>query len=143
MDFEQCLSKNCIAVEMSADDFFDFKNHLGIGKGTNYPYLSDVRELQVRKGSTKMFWKTNHNDTNHKCEEFATKKIRGMVNSSQEVSKKPGPRGVTTLKLEEIVKKIGPLIPKEQIKFWNELPRNDNSKDLTVNCDHLERTGKK
>ena len=117
MDFEQCVSKNGIAMEMSSDDFFDFKNHLGIGKDTNYPYLSDVRELQVRKGSTKMFCKTNPNDTNHECGEFATKEIRGMVSSFLEVSKKPGSRGVTTLKLEEIVKKIGPLIPKEQIKF--------------------------
>ena len=103
MGFEQCLSKNGIEVELSADDFFDFKNHLGIGKDTNYHYLSDVRELQVRKGSTKMFWKTNHNDTNHECEEFAKTKFKKMVNSSQEVSKTPGPRVVTKQKLEETV----------------------------------------
>ena len=36
MDFEQCVSKNGITVEMTVDNFFDFKNHLGIGKDRKY-----------------------------------------------------------------------------------------------------------
>ena len=71
------------------------------------------------------------------------KKFRAKVKCFKDIPKKPGPRGVTTSKVEEIVVKIGPLITKEQMKFWHQLIRNENSKDLTVNYEHLKRTGRK
>ena len=45
------------------------------------------------------------------------------VKSFEDIPKKPGPRGVTTSKVEKIVVKISPLIPKEQMKFWHQLIR--------------------
>ena len=138
------MSKNGVAVEMKAEDFFDFRNHLGTAKDTNYPYVSDVSVFQVRKGSTMMYWKNSHADIEYKCGEFATKKFReNVTNSSYNISKKIGPRGVNKSKVDDIIKKIGPIIPKERMTFWLQLPTNLESQDLTVNYDHLERTGKR
>ena len=33
----------------------------------------------------------------------------------------------------DIIKKIGPLIPKEKLVFWENLRRRDNVADLAVN----------
>ena len=32
-DFSQCVSKSGIVIEMTVDDFFDFRNNLSSGKG--------------------------------------------------------------------------------------------------------------
>ena len=58
------------------------------------------------------------------------------------VCRKPGPRGVLSAKLKDIITKIGPLIPNEQSIFCESLPRDDKSSDLSLNYDHLERVEK-
>ena len=90
-----------------------------------------------------MYWKEEHGGAELKSGEFLKKKFREFAKNSCEILNKPGPRGVTTSKVEEIISNIGPLIPKVHIKFWKDLPRNESSKDLTINYDHLERTEKK
>ena len=54
--------KKGVAVEMKVEYFFDFKNNLGTGNDTNYPYISDISVFQVRKGSTKIYWMKNHSE---------------------------------------------------------------------------------
>ena len=142
-DFEGCVSKSGVAVEMKAEDFFNFRNHLSTGKDTNYPYLADVSEFQVRKGSTKMYRKNSHSDTEYKSGEFVTKKFIAKVSSDWYELQKEGPRGFITFKVEEIIEKIGAVIPKKRMKFWLQLPKNGLLKDLTSNYDHLEKHGKK
>ena len=144
-DFSECVSKNGVAVEMKAEDFFDFRNHLGTAKDTNYPYVSDV---SVFLPGTKRIYNDVLEEQpcrhEYKCGEFATKKFReNVTNSSYNISKKIGPRGVNKSKVDDIIKKIGPIIPKERMTFWLQLPTNLESQDLTVNYDHLERTGKR
>lgn len=123
-------------------NFYDCKNHLGTSKDTNYPYLADVSVFQARKGSTKMFWKNSHSEIEFESGEFLTKKYREM-NSFFKLPNKVGPRGVTKSKLDEFLEKIGPIIPKERMEFWLNLPTNPESKDLTISYDHFERTGKR
>ena len=140
-EFSQCVSKWGIAVEMAVEDFFDFRNNLSSGKDTFYPYLKDVSVAQFRKGYTKIDWKESHLDTDFKQGEFIMKKYR-QVGDELGVCRKPGPRGVLSAKLKDIITKIGPLIPKEQSIFWESLPRDDKSSNLTLNYDHLERVDK-
>ena len=52
-DFSQCVSKSGIAVEMTVEDFFDFRNNLSSGKDTFYRYLKDVSVARLGKGTIK------------------------------------------------------------------------------------------
>ena len=46
-----------------------------------------------------------------------------------------GPRGVNAEKGNGIVKKLGSIIPAEKLKFWIEMPKTEESADLTINLD--------
>ena len=72
-DFSR-VSKSGIAVEMTVEDFFDFRNNLSSGKDTFYLYLKDVSVAQFRKGYTKIYWKESHLDTDFEQGEFIMKK---------------------------------------------------------------------
>ena len=136
-DFSSAVSKTGIAVHMNADDFLDFENHLSSAKDTHYPYIKDISVVQFRAGSTKLFWKESFNDEDYQSGEFMMKKHRSTTSTNLPVRCKTGPRGVTSSKLNDIISKIGPIIPVSKRRFWENLPTNDNSKDLTINYDHL------
>ena len=134
-DFSKSVSKSGISVEMKAVDFLDFENHLSQGKDTNYPLLKDIRIVQFREGFTKMWWKESH--TEFQSGEFIQKKHRTINTVNLPVRGKTEPRGVTSSKLQDILTKIGPVIPVSKRRFWDNMPTNDNSRDLTINLDHL------
>ena len=85
-----------------------------------------------------MFWKENHVTDKYKNGEFLQKKFRETVENGDLLPWKKN-RGVNTSNLNDILAKIGPLIPGECLKLWKEIPTINISKDLTVNYDHLER----
>ena len=138
-DFSKCISASGVAQEMNPEDFYDFKNHLSRppGQDVNYPLLKDVAVAQFRYGSTKLYWKERHEGGEFKNGDFIRKKYRQSAKDDVGVEKKGGPRGVTTSKLQDILLKLGPVIGSDKIKFWKNLPTNDNSNDLTENYDHL------
>ena len=89
-----------------------------------------------------MYWKEEHEKEELVCGEFLKKKFRKSISISHELPVKSGPRGVTTSKITNIISSIGPLMPRERMKFWEELPCNKSSNDLTINYEHLNRTEK-
>ena len=97
---------------MKEGDFIDFKNQLSVAKDTNYHYLSDVAEVQFRRGTTKLFWKENHVTAKYKNGEFLQKTFRETVENGDLLPRKKN-RGVNTSKLNDILVKTGPLIPGE------------------------------
>ena len=85
-----------------------------------------------------MFRKEAHTSPEFKCGELLQKKYRESVEQGDTLPRKKN-REVNTSKLNDILIKIGPLIPAECLEFWKELPTDNLSKDLTVNFDHLDR----
>ena len=142
-DFSACVSVQGTAVEMKAEDFIDYKNRLSRppSKDVNYPYLKDVSVAEFRYGSTKLFWKTSHSDPEFKSGQFIKMKYRNAVKANIGDDKKPGLRGVTSSKLSDIIEKIGP-VPENKMHFWETIPSNESSKDLTYNYDHLHHKEK-
>ena len=136
-DFVNCISSNAKAVEMAPSDFLNFANKMSNGKDTNHPYLKDIAVVQFRKGSTQMFWKVSHDDDIFQHGEFIQKKQRQGIIRGIQVPQKDGPRGVTSSKKHDILKKIGPMMPKNRMAFWENLEESESSKDLTVNYEHL------
>ena len=83
-DFVDCVAKRGSAVFMNRDDFIDDSNEKGSGKDVRCPILSlslfivtilqKVSEVQLRKGSTKLYWKQDFDDLQYKQIEFLKKK---------------------------------------------------------------------
>ena len=61
------------AIEMSHEDFHDFRNYKSNGKDTNYPLIADISFVQFRKSDTKIYWKTSFNDSEFKSGQFLQK----------------------------------------------------------------------
>ena len=85
-----------------------------------------------------MFWKLAHSSDSYQNGEFLQKRFRDLVAKCGPLPKKRD-RGVNKVKLDQILLKIGPLIPPNYLNFWEELPSNETSKDLTTSYDHLDR----
>ena len=139
-EFVDCINKSGIAVEMKPSDFIDYKKYLSAAKDTEYPLLSNVVEVQFRKGFTKMFWKTSFDESDYKSGEFLQKKFRARVEDGQADKSNNAARGVQTAKKQSILQNIGPLIPAGRAEFWMNLPESEVSADLTINYDHLPPT---
>ena len=137
-DLKRCIERHGFAIEMKEGDFIDYRNEFSQAKDTEYPRLADVVEAKFTKGTTKMFWKLAHSSDSYQNGEFLQKRFRDLVAKCGPLPKKRD-RGVNKVKLDQILLKIGPLIPPNYLDFWEELPSNETSKDLTTSYDHLDR----
>ena len=136
-DFIEVINTHGISVEMYTADFKEFRNELSRGKDTKFPHLSDVVEACFKTNSSKMFWKENLSGTVYKHGEFLQKKFRKLVFSRQNIKIQGRPHGLNTQKLQDIVTKLGPIIPSEKMKFWTDIPIRDTSRDLAENIKEL------
>ena len=119
---------------MDHSNFTQFTKELSKGRDASYPKIADIREVKFKTGSTKMFWKTELRDTDWCSGEFAKKRYRiAVLNQDGFIPKKCAPRGINTQKLRGIIKKIGPLIPTNRMKFWLDCAENDDAADLAAN----------
>ena len=115
-------------------DFFDYTKELSYGKkdGIKYPLLVNIREAMFKKGSRKLYWKTDLREPEYQCGEFAKKKYRQSMSGSPHVNHNLQYRGVQKEKVENIIETIGPL-PNDKLKFWYDLHVRGYSPDLSVN----------
>ena len=140
------MDKTGKAVEMRAEDFYDFEKKLVAKTAKNtdiiYPLLADVSVAQFRKGSTKMYWKNRHTDQEFQESEFMPKKVREDILKKAEYPLKGGPRDVNSDKKRDILQKIGPCMPESRLKFWRELDESETAKDLTLHYDDVDGSKK-
>ena len=134
-DFVECIDKHGTAIQMEPVEFKQFGNELSRGKDTKYPHISDVVEISFREGSTKMYWKEKLTDVEYKHGEFVQKKFRKVITAKKDIVCYDGPRGLNTQKLKDILQKLSPIIPKENLHFWVNMPTTKGSVDLTRNID--------
>ena len=97
-DFMNCIAAQGIDVEMSADDFYDYKSKLGKTKDTHYPYRKSGTG-STGTGSTGMFWKTDMQLVEFKYGEFLQKFIK-IWKDRNVFQRKPGPRGLPLKNIE-------------------------------------------
>ena len=124
---------------MTPKDFFDFKSYQSKAKDTNYPNLSEISEIQFRKGETKMFWKTSFGESDYQSGEFLQKKFRNQCLKEIPIKSKGHARGVNKKKKDDILKKLVEMMPKNRRSFWESLPENEASEDLSINYEHLSQ----
>ena len=120
-------------IKMTTSDFVMWQSCMSSAKFIRKPMLSDVQEVQFRKGSTKLFWKVNMDDSEFLNGVFLQKKPAAKIlHGIQLYPSIQMPRGIGNKKMD-IVRNLCLLMPENKRCFWNSLPRNDNSEDL-IDC---------
>ena len=133
--FVEAINTHGTAIEMGAVEFKQFVNQRSKGKDTHYPHISDIVEISLREGPTKMFWKEKLTDSEYKQGEFVQKKFRNFIQQKKQVQAYNGPRSINAQKQENILKKLSPIIPSEKLQFWVNMPNKEESIDLARNID--------
>ena len=74
-DFVKCIKECGNACEMEVSDFKDFVSELSQGKESKQtrPLLADVSVAEFRKGSTSLFYKESHANSEYKEAKFMKK----------------------------------------------------------------------
>ena len=104
-DFKACIAAQGIALEMSDNDFFEYRTKVSKGKDTYYPYLDRIVGVQFRRGSNEIYWKTDMRVLDFSHGNFLQKKFIKVWMQKNLISRKPCPRGIPLQKKEDIVKK--------------------------------------
>ena len=84
-DFVSAVKSKGKVDVMLPVDFFNYTKELSYGKkgGIKYPLLADIREAMFKKGSTKLYWKTDMREPEYECGEFAKKQYRQSIISGR------------------------------------------------------------
>ena len=90
--------------------------------------LEDMVTVQFRRHSKHLFVKTQHIQEFHEMP-FLKDKFNLV-----EPEPLKEPRGIDQAKKDDIVNKLGSLMPENRLAFWKSLPVNNKSKDL---ADHF------
>ena len=72
-DFVAALNKNGVGLIMDSSDFMNIpKGHSNTG---GCPKVSDIKVCKFIRGSTKIYWKMDYNESSYKLAEFMQKKL--------------------------------------------------------------------
>jgi len=135
-DFKQIIQKSnggaMEVVEMMNNDFKSLKGQQAQVKlkSKDRPMLSDIMEVKFKRGSNSLFVKTNHSEPLGTEFDFLKKSFR--VTLTNELLR-PEPRGISSVKKDDIIKKLCPLMPESRRTFWRGITTNDESPDLVDN----------
>ena len=125
------------ALVLNYNDFYHVKKQLTTAMyAADKPYLDDVQVAQFEQGSVKLFWKKTYNDEECKSAYFLQKKAEKDVKNLFPPVEKP--RGIITAKKENIKDKLYVHLDQNRRKFWDDMPTNDQSKDLSTERDPAE-----
>ena len=69
-DYIQVVNLCGNAIEMSHEDFYDFRNYKSNGKDKNHPLIADIPVVQFRKSDTRIYWKTSFEGSEFKSGQF-------------------------------------------------------------------------
>ncbi|CAG4978246.1 unnamed protein product [Parnassius apollo] len=88
-----------------------------------------MSEITFRRGSNSMFYKNSHEIEEQIELDFL--RIKNLKIGIPLPKQKLSPRGITSERKSAILSKLGPLMPDNRRGFWEILPVNDSSADLT------------
>ena len=136
-DLVDIVNERGDAVEMSSDDFLSVKKNVSEGNfASNKPKLENVQVVRFNRDSTKLYWKVSFSEKEFHSTDWLQKKAEKQI-----LCPFPcigGPRGIKTLKKDNIVKTLLSHLEENRRKFWLEMQTNDISKDLSSERDPAE-----
>ena len=103
------------------------------------PRLELIKVVQFRKGSSKLYFKRNHEEREFQAEEFLQHKYRRLDAGDHFFpTTLTQPRGVNKVKKDAILKQLVPHMSCRKAAFWSDLPAEDNCVDLCCSRDDGE-----
>jgi hypothetical protein len=124
-DYECALRTVGITVPMKPDDFKDLKSGLSqsAASKSSRPLLADVYVVQFRSDSRSMFFKKGHNETDFKEADFLMKKCKETMNDGLFLASSKVKQATNSARSrkDDIIEKMGPLMPSDRLDFWRNL----------------------
>lgn len=126
-DFEECVQKansgKVNVVNLKHSDFFDWLDHTSQYKLRNMkpqrPYLNQMVHIQFSRGDFNMAFKTSFLGD---FEELNFLNARVVKKGFPPVIARKSDRGISAERKDNILTKLLPVIPKNRIRFWQNLP---------------------
>lgn len=125
-DFEECIQKSnrgrVVVVNMKCNDFYNWGDHTPQYKLKNInprPYLKQMVHLEFLRGDFNMAYKTTFVGSPIQVNFLNAKVVK---NGFSTVPPRNRDRGIPAERKKSILTKLGPVIPKNRIKFWEDLP---------------------
>ena len=124
-DWISALNQHGRAVNLNFADIYNFRKGLSSGKrAANKSKISEIVEVLFKRGSTRLFWKTDFDKDFREAEFLQTnlvKLIQKGIWPMFDVKYTNGPKEVGKLKKESIIANLCPLMPSESRRFWKDL----------------------
>ena len=111
------------AKVLSPEEFFNFEDGISRSKlglltqeGLR-PHLREVRQLQVRRGSEKIYMKTSHKQTSWRGYDL----LKANYHPTESPKPRKTPRGINKDKIDVICRCLTSLMPSHKAIFWQRL----------------------
>ncbi len=116
-------------AEMGIKDFFDWPDCSSKTKRTEDVYMKDIVYVRAKRGKKTLVYKTGYNSS----EEFELDflQFKAMKNGIPAPQIKTNYRGIAKSRKENIIRKLGPLMPDNRLSFLGKCSRN-SSRSLTL-----------
>jgi hypothetical protein len=129
-DFVGCVAKSRLPVkQLMFSDFMEWTDDISTSKlkklGQQRPMLADVVVCEVRRGSSKLFFKQHSYDNVFNSFDLLKSTASTALPANVKI-----PRGIMASKKAEIVKKLVPLMPPSRRTYWLSLAVNKTVVDL-------------
>ncbi|XP_063046269.1 uncharacterized protein LOC134459601 [Engraulis encrasicolus] len=108
-------------VELQSRSILAWTDNHSAAKMKNEAHLAGMSVIQFRRGSTRFFYKLNHDDDKFTECDFLKAKARLEFPSQL----RPGDKGVEKGKKMEILSKLVPLMPASRRQFWADLAEEE------------------
>ena len=122
-EFVDCVRNVGNPIVMEKYDFKNWEKQLSEGKESKRtrPLLDDVVVAQFRKGSTNLYFKRSHTETEFQNSNFMKKKFITEVESDEVNPSISSYRGIDQERKQGIIQKLLPMIPSNRHSFWLKL----------------------
>lgn len=126
-------NRKTIVKKMAVTDFYkiaDDTSTARIQQSSPRAYLRDMSEILFKKGSLCLFYKTDFTADYIQLEYL--KKTVAKKGFTAHVQKTEA-RGITDERKNNIIQRLGPLMPPNRLLFWQSLATNNAAADLMIN----------
>ena len=130
-DFDQAVQKVETPLVMQPTDFMDCPSK---ACKAERPLLAEIKAVIFSSGFTEMFWREKHGEALWKCCPFLRQKEERAIEVGQPIATRQNqPRGISSLKKADIIKKLTPLMSAEKGQFWHDLSSSFDTSDRNTN----------
>lgn len=136
-DFENAVSSansgKVITKSMEFADFYHWKDYSSktvLNRLRPKVHVSNLVQVVAKRGSFCLEYKNNFSDSDLKQLNFLKDSINKNTHQMTHPEKYSKSRGIPVSKRDNILRNLSPIMPKDRLRFWENIPVSDESNDL-------------